>query len=178
MGQSPKTKTPGSGEKSGRSVGGDHLRRAVLNDSTRRSVSGLMLSPFLSQVSRRSLPGPSSPLRSTSPSSPATGNLVDIVDPVVPLSSPVTKTYSKTGVSPAAKQRENDAFDLMMTGGDVSNSPRIDEVYFQPSSEQNLINFSSPDDQPSSSNTPKRKEDMSTPSTRRSTRMRTPLIKQ
>merc|ERR1712105_552735 len=103
--QSPKTKTPGSGEKSRRSVGGDHLRRAVLNDSTRRSISGLILSPFLSQVSRRSLPGPNSPLRSTSPSSPVTGTLVDIVDPVVPLSSPVTKTYSKTGVSPAAKQR-------------------------------------------------------------------------
>ena len=69
--QSPKT--PVSGEKGRRSVGGDHLRRQVLNDSTRRSVSGLILSPFLSQVSRRSLPGPSSPLRSMSPSSPATG---------------------------------------------------------------------------------------------------------
>ena len=69
--QSPKTSV--SGEKGRRSVGGDHLRRQVLNDSTRRSVSGLILSPFLSQVSRRSLPGPSSPLRSMSPSSPATG---------------------------------------------------------------------------------------------------------
>merc|ERR1712176_612192 len=125
----------------------------------RRSVSGLILSPFLSQVSRRSLPGPNSPLRSTSPSSPVTGTLVDIVDPVVPLSSPVTKTYSKTGVSPAAMQRENDAFDLMVIGGDIVNSPRIDESYFRPSVEQeNLINFSSPDDQPStSSNTPSSK---------------------
>ena len=43
------------------------------------------------------------------------------MDPVAPLSSPVTKTYSRTGVSPAAKQRENDAFDLMVTG----TSPRI-----------------------------------------------------
>ena len=35
-----------------RSVAGDHLRRAaVLNDSSRRSVSGLMLSPFISKVS-------------------------------------------------------------------------------------------------------------------------------
>merc|ERR1719270_1629353 len=62
-----------------------------------------------------------------SPSSPATGTLVDIVDPVVPLSSPVTKTYSKTGVSPAAKQRENDAFDRMVVGEDATNSPKIDE---------------------------------------------------
>merc|ERR1712112_486164 len=162
----------------------------------RRSISGLILSPFLSQVSRRSLPGPSSPLRSMSPSSPATGTLVDIVDPVVPLSSPVTKTYSKTGVSPAAKQRENDAFDRMvvgedatnspkiderendafdrmMVGEDAVNSPKIDESYFLPSQDQNLINFSSPS---SSDNTPKK--EMSTPSTRRSTRIKTPLIKQ
>ena len=95
------------------------------------------------------------------------------MDPVVPLSSPVTKTYSKTGVSPAAKQRENDAFDRMVVGEDATNSPKIDESYFQPSQDQNLINFSSPS---SSDNTPKK--EMSTPSTRRSTRIKTPLIKQ
>ena len=120
------------------------------------------------------------------------------MDPVVPLSSPVTKTYSKTGVSPAAKQRENDAFDRMVVGedvsnslkidenderendafdrmvvgGDATNSPKIDESYFLPSQDQNLINFSSPS---SSDNTPKK--EMSTPSTRRSTRIKTPLIK-
>ena len=42
------------------------------------------------------------------------------MDPVAPLSSPVTKTYSRTGVSPAAKQRENDAFDLMVTGASAT----------------------------------------------------------
>ena len=49
---SPKLATPGSVEKqSRRSVGGDALlRRAVLNDSSRRSVSGLLLSPYITQV--------------------------------------------------------------------------------------------------------------------------------
>ena len=42
--QSPKT--PVSGEKGRRSMGGDHLRRQNLNDSTRISVSGLIMFPF------------------------------------------------------------------------------------------------------------------------------------
>ena len=64
------------------------------------------------------------------------------MDPVAPLSSPVTKTYSRTGVSPAAKQRENDAFDLMVTGA----SPRIwvDTVTDTPTEDVELINFASP----------------------------------
>ena len=64
----------------------------------------------------------------------------EIVDPVAPLSSPVTKTYSRTGVSPAAKQRENDAFDLMVTGA----SPRIRVDTVTPSEDVELINFDSP----------------------------------
>ena len=66
------------------------------------------------------------------------------MDPVAPLSSPVTKTYSRTGVSPAAKQRENDAFDLMVTGA----SPRIrvdpDPNTDTPAEDVELINFASP----------------------------------
>ena len=65
------------------------------------------------------------------------------MDPVAPLSSPVTKTYSRTGVSPAAKQRENDAFDLMVTGA----SPRIrvdpDTITDTPAEDVELINFAS-----------------------------------
>lgn len=46
---SPKTATPGA-------AGGDRLRRSVLAETTKRkSVSGLLLSPFISQVARRSL---------------------------------------------------------------------------------------------------------------------------
>ena len=66
----------------------------------------------------------------------------EIVDPVAPLSSPVTKTYSRTGVSPAAKQRENDAFDLMVTG--ASPRIRVDPVTVTPSEDVELINFASP----------------------------------
>ena len=134
-------------------------------------------------------------MRSLKPSSPATGLLVDlvnvtpatdsvikpiiddIIDPIVPLSSPVTKTYSKTGVSPAAKQRENDMFDIVMT----SSSPRVDEKYFQTSSisasvmDQELISFASP--APEKSNDRQTKKEESTPNqrTRRSSRMRTPM---
>ena len=66
----------------------------------------------------------------------------EIVDPVAPLSSPVTKTYSRTGVSPAAKQRENDAFDLMVTG--ASPRIRVDPVTLTPAEDVELINFASP----------------------------------
>ena len=66
----------------------------------------------------------------------------EIVDPVAPLSSPVTKTYSRTGVSPAAKQRENDAFDLMVTG--ASPRIRVDPVTDTPAEDVELINFASP----------------------------------
>ena len=93
--------------------------------------------------------------------------MADIIDPVVPLSSPVTKTYSRSGVSPAAKQRENDAFDMMVTGG---NTPKIDESYFKPTTvtqdSVELIDFSSPV-----------VEKVLTPKTRRSSRLRTPLLK-
>ena len=142
-------------------------------------------------MARRSLPSPSSPLRSLKPSSPATGLLVDvttatdsiispsiddIIDPIVPLSSPVTKTYSKTGVSPAAKQRENDMFDMVMT----SSSPRIDEKYFQPSTTAasvsgELISFASPVAEQSNDLQTKKEEATPTKSTRRSSRMRTPM---
>merc|ERR1719300_2112780 len=105
--QSPKQKTPGSGKKDTpvrRSVG-DHLRRSVLQDNTKRR-SGLLLSPFISQAARRSLPGPVSPYRSNTCSplvetTKSVSPLINIVDPVVPLSSPVTKTYSRRGSSSA-----------------------------------------------------------------------------
>jgi len=198
---SPARQSPSASPKqvltpSRRSVGGDQLRRtAVLNESHRRSVSGLMLSPFITKVARRSLPSPSSPLRSLKPSSPATGLLVDlvnvtpvtdsviehiiddIIDPIVPLSSPVTKTYSKTGVSPAAKQRENDMFDMVMT----SSSPRIDEKYFRTSStsasvmDQELISFASPAPELNNDRLTKKEESTPNQRTRRSSRIRTPM---
>ena len=98
----------------------------------------------------------------------------DIIDPIVPLSSPVTKTYSKTGVSPAAKQRENDAFDMVM----ASSSPRIDEKYLLPSAsvqDQELISFTSP--APDQSINPQTQKGDSTPHqrSRRSSRMKTPM---
>jgi len=172
------------------SVRGDHLRRvAVLNHSHRRSVSGLMLSPYVSNAARRSLPSPASPLRSLTPSSPATGLLVNldlatdsvvgpiidgIIDPIVPLSSPVTKTYSKTGVSPAAKQRENDAFDMVM----ASSSPRIDEKYFLASDsvqDQELISFNSPVPEQSIDLLTKKGDSTPHQRSRRSSRMKTPM---
>jgi len=178
--QSPNQKTPGSG-KSGkqetpvrRSVG-DHLRRSVLQDNTKRR-SGLLLSPFISQAARRSLPGPVSPYRSNTPSPlvettiKKVSPLINIVDPVVPLSSPVTKTYSRRGSSSAAKQRENDAFDMMATGSNTT--PKIDESYLKPSVHDNdmeLISFASP--------VLKKTSDDSTPRTRRSSRVKTPLLK-
>ena len=60
---SPKTATP-------RTAAGDKLRRSVLDETNRRrSVSGLLLSPFISAVARRSLTTDSSP----SPLRPAAG---------------------------------------------------------------------------------------------------------
>ena len=66
------------------------------------------------------------------------------MDPVALLSSPVTKTYSRTGVGPAAKQRENDAFDLMVTGASprIRVNPVTDTV--TPAEDVELINFASP----------------------------------
>ena len=62
--QSPKAATP-------RSVAGDNLRRSVLAETARRtSVSGLLLSPFISQAARRSL----------SAAEPPTAVLVDVED--------------------------------------------------------------------------------------------------
>ena len=97
----------------------------------------------------------------------------DIIDPIVPLSSPVTKTYSRTGISPAAKQRENDAFDMMMS----SSSPKIDEKYFLPSAiaapdqDQELISFESP----ALDQNPKAKKQEIKLGSRRSSRIRTPM---
>lgn len=128
------------------------------------------LTEFWLQVARRSLPGPASPLRSLSPSAPATGLLVDILDPVIHLSSPVTKTYSKTGASPAAKQRESDAFDLVMVG----NPAPLSSTFSSAVQEQELISFDSPTPE-SSINLQSGKEDP-TPNQRkrRSSRMKTP----
>ena len=39
------------------------------------------------------------------------------IDPIAPLSSPVTKTYGKQVGSPSMKQREVDAFDAMVMSG-------------------------------------------------------------
>ena len=146
------------------------------------------------KVARRSLPSPASPLRSLSPSSPATGVLLnlnpvaesvvsrspiindnDIIDPIVPLSSPVIKTYSKTGVSPAAKQRENDSFDMVMAG----SSPGRDEKYFPsasgPDKDMELISFASPALEQSINLQTKKEEPIPNQRSRRSSRIKTPM---
>lgn len=179
-------------EKSRRSMVGDKLRRAVLTESARR-VSGLV-SPFVSQVARRSLQGSEiSPFRAIQPTNlyddievtdnvesketeADSNSLVEMFDPIAPLSSPVTKTYSKSGSSPAAKQRQIDAFDQMVVG----SSPKVDSCYFEPSTPMvnftdnvELISFDSPEDTVSAliPNTPatKSKIPVKTPA-RRSTR--------
>ena len=96
---------------------------------------------------------------------------MDILDPVIHLSSPVTKTYSKTGTSPAAKQRESDAFDLVMAG---SPAPLSSSTFSSAVQEQELISFDSPTPE-SSINLQSGKEDP-TPNQRkrRSSRMKTP----
>ena len=103
------------------------------------------------------------------------GPIIDgIIDPIVPLSSPVTKTYSKTGVSPAAKQRENDAFDMVM----ASSSPRIDEKYFLASDsvqDQELISFNSPAPEQSIDLLTKKGDSTPHQRSRRSSRMKTPM---
>ena len=86
---SPRT-PPVSGEKPLKVSGAD-LRRSVLTESSRRSVSGLLLSPFISQVARRSLTPSSSPgslpFPTLTPASPPTGLLVNVESQ----SSPATK---------------------------------------------------------------------------------------
>merc|ERR1712096_197985 len=132
----------GSSDASRRSLGADKLRRTVLTGSARR-VSGLV-SPYLSQVARRSLQGAdTSPYRDThasmetenQPTLSPRPSVVDMFDPIAPLSSPVTKTYSKVGTSSATKQRQMDAFDQMVVG----TSPKINSSYLQPSTP--MVNF-------------------------------------
>jgi len=143
---SPKQKTPLSVSKANRmSMVGDKLRRSVLKESARR-MSGLV-SPFVSQVARRSLQAPDmqpTVLFTDMETDQAAGAeenvcaeempapLIELFNPIAPLSSPVTKTYSKSGTSPAAKQRQVDAFDQMVGG-----SPKVDTMV--PSSP--LVNF-------------------------------------
>merc|ERR1719402_354336 len=124
---SPKQASPSPSRKSRKSVG-DTLRKSVLKDSTKR-MSGFA-SPFVSQVARRSLQGnldaqPTELFKdvdendheiANDENKVATGPLIELFDPIAPLSSPVTKTYSKSGTSPAAKQRQIDAFDQMVVG--------------------------------------------------------------
>ena len=62
-------------------VSSDNLRRSVLTESSRRSVSGLLLSPFISQVARRSLTPASSPgSLQVIPPTPPTAILVNLED--------------------------------------------------------------------------------------------------
>jgi len=124
---SPKQASPSPSRKSRKSVG-DTLRKSVLKDSTKR-MSGLV-SPFVSQVARRSLQGnldaqPTELFKdvekndheeANEENNVTTGPLIELFDPIAPLSSPVTKTYSKSGTSPASKQRQIDAFDQMVVG--------------------------------------------------------------
>jgi len=157
---SSKSSTPSPSVKSRRSVG-DKLRKSVLKESAKR-MSGLV-SPFVSQIARRSLQGnsdaqPTVLFKDIEYDEPVidsnaktvevvTAPLIELVDPIAPLSSPVTKTYSKSGMSPAAKQRQIDAFDLMVVG----TSPKMDNCYLEPSTPEviftddvELISFDSP----------------------------------
>merc|ERR1711874_130987 len=134
--------------------GGDRLRRAVLTESARR-VSGLV-TPIISAMAKRSLSREGSPVRDSRRSSlfddtddnddveSVVENVENVVenvenvparaevfDPVAPLSSPVTKTYGRKGVSPARKQRQIDDFDKMV--GDEEKTPAgLDMRYFMP----------------------------------------------
>ena len=158
---SPSAKTPSSDSKR-KSVASDMLRKSVLKDRAKR-LSGLV-SPFVSQLARRSLQGTdrsaaspvatslftdmetNEPVTKDTNNEPETAPLVDIFDPVVPLSSPVTKTYGKKSFSPAAKQRQIDAFDQMVVGGSSpSESCFLSEDTKIPNNEDvELINFDSP----------------------------------
>jgi len=147
---SPKQASPSPSRKSRKSVG-DNLRKSVLKDTTKR-MSGLV-SPFVSQVARRSLQGnldaqPTELFKDIDKNEHkeadeikiATGPLIELFDPIAPLSSPVTKTYSKSGASPAAKQRQIDAFDQMVVG--TSPKQITPAVNFTENVE--LISFDSP----------------------------------
>ena len=144
-----------------RSVG-DKLRKSVLKETARRT-SGLV-SPFVSQVARRSLQGISGSeptilfkdMENTGTevivgiaaktTNVDTAPLLELFDPIVPLSSPVTKTYGKSGGSPAVKQRQIDAFDELVcipTGTKLDKlKPSIPSV--KVSEDLELISFDSP----------------------------------
>ena len=93
----------------------------------------------------------------------------------MPLSSPVIKTYSKTGVSPAAKQRENDTFDMMRAG----SRPGMDEKYSPsasgPAQDMELISFASPAPEQSINQQTKKEESIPNQRSRRSSRIKTPM---
>jgi len=177
-----------------RSVG-DKLRKSVLKETARRT-SGLV-SPFVSQVARRSLQGISATeptilfkdlentgteviVGNAKTTNDETAPLLELFDPIAPLSSPVTKTYGKSGRSPAAKQRQIDAFDEMVcspTGTKLDKlKPSIPSV--KVTEDVELISFDSPaqsgttdpindnNEEPSAPGPPKSKVHVKTPSRR------------
>ena len=102
--------SPVSGEKSLKVVSSDSLRRSVLTESSRRSVSGLLLSPFISQVARRSLTPASSPGMKVTPATPPTAILVNLEDSGKKSSSP-----NKLGISASPSRNGKDRISLSKT---------------------------------------------------------------
>ena len=80
-----------------------------------------MISPYVSQMSRRSLREPNKlPRRSAlfddeTEDDVNTRPATDVFDPVVPMASPVTKTYSKNIGSTEHDQKMDIAFDLLVS---------------------------------------------------------------
>jgi len=129
--------------RSSKSTGGDRLRRAVLTDSARR-VSGLV-SPYISAMAKRSIDTSreNSPVKDTRRSSlfddledeetAADKETTDkkteegeegvsvisptkkVFDPVVPMASPVTKTYGSRTDHSKHEQLVDHAFDLLVS---------------------------------------------------------------
>ena len=100
--------SPVSGEKSLKVVSSDSLRRSVLTESSRRSVSGLLLSPFISQVARRSLTPASSP--GLKPATPPTAILVNLED-----SSEDSSSSNKLGISASPSRNRKNEISLSKT---------------------------------------------------------------
>ena len=104
---SPRT-PPVSGEKPKES--GADLRRSVLTESSRRSVSGLLLSPFISQVARRSLTPSSSPgslpFPTLTQASPPTATLVNVESQSSPASRLTVPEMPEMPVSPSGSVKD------------------------------------------------------------------------
>ena len=101
-----------------------------------------MISPYVSQMSRRSLREPNTdslpnklPRRSAlfddeTEAEVNTRPATDVFDPVVPMASPVTKTYSKNRGSTEHDQKMDIAFDLLVSSPEERSLDNSSEQSF------------------------------------------------